>query len=315
MKPYYKSFIWKLYVVVVLCAVIIGCMMYLILTGADVRIRAASDPEQSEVTPTPETEITPTPEVTPEITPSGDPTPTPETTPEPTPVITVSPEPEVTPTPTPETEPSPTPETVPTPTPTPTPHIEEYDTETTESIQKVINLSHMIPQTYIPGDMRVPNVPVYGDQRMREEAAAAMEEMFAAAARDGYQLYLACGYRSYDKQMEIYESYVRDRGQKEADRIDAHPRASEHQLGLGADLCTTDGGCAFDYCFAERPEYSWLKENSWKYGYIERYPDGKESITRIKYSPWHYRYVGIDLADQLYHSGLCMEEYFEISAY
>ncbi|GEM_PF-1315488 len=308
MKPYYRSFIWKLYVVVGLCALILSCMLYLIVTGADVRIRAASDPDSSEVTPTPDVTPTPSGDVTPTPEVTIEPTNTPDTTPSPTPETTPSPTPETTP----ETTPTPTPETTPTPTPTPVP---EYDTDTTESLQKVINLSHPVPAEYVPGDMRVPNVPVYGDQRMREEAAKAMEEMFAAAEQAGYHLYLASGYRSYAKQMEIYEEYVTERGQEEADRIDAHPRASEHQLGLGADLCTTDGGCAFDYCFAQRQEYSWLKENSWKYGYIERYPDGKESITRIKYSPWHYRYVGKELAAKIHASGLCLEEYFEISAY
>ena len=325
MKPYYKSFIWKLYIVVGLCVLIMCCMFYLIFTGADVRIRAAYDNADSEVEP--DETPSPSPEVTPDESADPEPSATPETTPEPseTPELTPTPSPSAQPTPTPSATPSPTPSAQPTPSPTPSaqptpttspdPYRTEFDTETTESMQKLINRSHTVSPSYVPNDLRVPNVPVYKNQAMRAEAASAMEKMFAAAAADGYQLYLASGYRSYAEQMEIYENYVKERGKKEADRIDAHPSASEHQLGLGADLCTTDGGCAFSTCFDERPEYTWLRENAWKYGYIERYPQGKEQITRIKYSPWHYRYVGKDLAEEMVRSGLCFEEFFKQSAY
>lgn len=299
MKPYYQSFVWKLIVVVGLCVLLMGCMFYLIFTGADVRIRAATRQEETEPTETPD--FTPSPEVTPSASPEVTPTSEPQPADSPTP------------TPSESAEPSPTPDI--TPTPSASPHISDFDIESTESIQKLINRSHTIPKDYVPADLVVPDVPVYENQQMRREAAEALEEMFAAARKDGYDFYLASGYRSYEKQIDIYNEYVAEKGKEEADRIDAHPSASEHQLGLGADLCTVDGGCAFCYCFEDRDEYAWLQENSWKYGYILRYPDGKESITRIKFSPWHYRYVGKDLAEIIHDQGLCLEEYFAVSAY
>ena len=217
-------------------------------------------------------------------------------------------EPEPTPTPTPTVEPTPTP----TPTPEPTPEIPAVDLESDDSLTRYISQTHPISETYVPADMRTVNVHSAEAKKLREEAATKLEEMFQAAINDRIYLKLVDGYRSYQLQADLFSYYTQTRGAYYASIVDDHPGASEHQLGLAADIGCWNGACELSYCFTQYPDYTWLKENSWKYGWIERYPEGKQSITNIVFSPWHYRYVGIDEAAKIYESGLTMEEYYNI---
>lgn len=134
------------------------------------------------------------------------------------------------------------------------------------------------------------------------------EKLTAAAALEGLNIYFASGFRSYDYQSEIYNGYVSDYGQASADTFSARPGYSEHQSGLAIDVNSIDDS------FAGTPEAIWLAEHCYEYGFILRYPQGKQDITGYKYEPWHIRYVGTDLSYPIYESGLTVEEYFGITS-
>ncbi len=218
--------------------------------------------------------------------------------------------PEETATPEPTVEPIETP--TPEPTAEPTPEAPAVDLESDDSITRYVSQTHLVPETYVPADLRTVNVHSAKPHQLREEAAVKLEEMFQAAIDDRIYLKLVDGYRSYQEQKDLFSYYTQTRGSYYAMVVDDHPGASEHQLGLAADIGCWNGACELSYCFTQYADYTWLKENSWKYGFIERYPEGKQAITNIVYSPWHYRYVGVDEAAKIYESGLTMEEYYNI---
>lgn len=218
--------------------------------------------------------------------------------------------PEVTMTPAPTPVPSATP--VPTETPTPEPTV-QADLSTDTSITRYISQTHTISSDYVPPDLVDVDVHSASTQQLREEAAEKLKEMFQAAIEDQVYLKLVSGYRSYTLQNDLYHYYISIRGHEFADNIDDHPGASEHQLGLAADLGCWNGACELQYCFTQYGDYTWLQENSYLYGWIERYPEGKQEITGIMYSPWHFRYVGAEEAKKIHDSGLTMEEYYGIT--
>lgn len=203
-----------------------------------------------------------------------------------------------------------TPSAVPTPTPAPTEI--PVDVTSDDSIYRIVNKTHTISPDYVPSDLVQPAVPANETQLLRKEAADALEQMFQAASNDGISLYLISGYRDYQLQTSLYNTYVSRMGIQQAERIDDHPGASEHQIGLAADLGTVDHICELGGCFSNTTAYQWLVNNSYRYGWILRYPEGKEDVTGIMYSPWNFRYVGVEQAEKLYESGLTMEEYYHL---
>ena len=159
----------------------------------------------------------------------------------------------------------------------------------------------------VPEDFEM-NLVSIGKFKMDATCAGAMEEMMAAAKEDGITLKINNSYRSKKTQQGMWETRrVKYMGQgmtlAEADayigRSVAVPGTSEHQTGLAADIK------------GSQKVYDWLAENSWKYGFILRYPDDKIDITGIIFEPWHFRYVGTTMAKDVYESGLCLEEYLE----
>ena len=123
----------------------------------------------------------------------------------------------------------------------------------------------------------------------------------------GHSLVLLSGFRSYSSQKSIYNNYIRQYGQVLTDTFSARPGNSEHQTGLAFDVGWIDD------TFGETECRKWLATNAHKYGFIIRYPKGKENITGYKYEPWHIRYLGIELATKVYNSGLSLEEYFGLN--
>ncbi|MBR4201491.1 MAG: D-alanyl-D-alanine carboxypeptidase family protein [Oscillospiraceae bacterium] len=166
--------------------------------------------------------------------------------------------------------------------------------------------------TYIQGVMIVNktySLPAsYNPQGLLPEAQAAFAEMQAGAKADGYTLTSASDFRSYETQETLYNNYVARDGKEKADTFSARAGHSEHQTGL-----TIDVNYAGDE-FNSTPEAKWLADNCWKYGFIIRYPQGKEAATGFKYESWHIRYVGKELAQKITESGLCLEEYFGIDS-
>jgi len=137
-----------------------------------------------------------------------------------------------------------------------------------------------------------------------QEAAAALEEMIAAAAEDDLALFVISGYRSYETQMSIYNRYVGTWGKEYTDRVSARPGHSEHQTGLAYDLNSLENS------FKDTEEFRWLERHSAEFGFILRYREGSEWATGYMFEPWHYRYIGdVPLAKKIMESGLSLEEY------
>ena len=130
-----------------------------------------------------------------------------------------------------------------------------------------------------------------------------------AAAQEGLNIYLSSGFRSYNDQAQIYNNYCNRDGQALADTYSARPGYSEHQTGLAIDVNQIDDS------FIGTPEAIWLENHCHEFGFILRYPQGKQDITGYQYESWHIRYVGTDLATQIHNSGLTLEEYFGIDSY
>lgn len=159
----------------------------------------------------------------------------------------------------------------------------------------IVNKTYALPQSYQPGGMTA-------------ETKAAFAELQAGATADGLSIVSVSDYRSYETQDTLYHNYVARDGQEAADTFSARAGHSEHQTGLAID-CNYAGDA-----FNDTAEAKWLAENAWKYGFIVRYPQSKESITGFKYESWHIRYVGKEMADKITKSGLCLEEYFGIDS-
>ncbi|WP_164174391.1 D-alanyl-D-alanine carboxypeptidase family protein [Ruminococcus flavefaciens] len=134
-------------------------------------------------------------------------------------------------------------------------------------------------------------------------------KLSSAAAQEGLNIYLSSGFRSYDYQAQIYNNYCARDGQAAADTYSARPGYSEHQTGLAIDVNQIDDS------FIGTPEAIWLENHCHEFGFILRYPQGKQDITGYQYESWHIRYVGTDLATQIHASGLTLEEYFGIDSY
>ncbi|MGE7022700.1 M15 family metallopeptidase [Solibacillus cecembensis] len=144
-------------------------------------------------------------------------------------------------------------------------------------------------------------------------ARAALDEMIAAAGQQGYTLIAFSGYRSYEYQTDLYNRYVNRDGKDAADRYSARPGYSEHQTGLTFDIGEKGKEALWLTSeFGETPAGKWLATNAHKYGFILRYPEGKEDVTGYMYESWHFRYLEGDTATKVYNAGVTLEEYLGI---
>jgi D-alanyl-D-alanine carboxypeptidase len=169
----------------------------------------------------------------------------------------------------------------------------------------VVDKKHPLnPKSYVPPDLVDVPVPHTNAPRLRKVASDAVVTMFAAAKRDGLELASNSAYRSYTYQVGVYGDDVSQEGKAAADQLTARPGYSEHQTGLAIDIGAVSGDCSLAACFAGTPEGRWLAANGWRYGFVLRYPKGLTSITGYDYEPWHFRYVGLDLAKRMHDSGV-----------
>ena len=172
----------------------------------------------------------------------------------------------------------------------------------------LVNRQYRISDAFTPDDLTEAQVP--GQVReMRAEAAAALEEMYAACLEEtGCQLISVSGYRSYSKQEKLYKAKLqRVNGKKElAEEYVAPPGASEHHLGLAMDI-GQQSKPTLNEKFAETEGGIWARENCWRFGFILRYGEEWEDITGYKYEPWHFRYVGKDLAKEIHDANVPFE--------
>ena len=172
------------------------------------------------------------------------------------------------------------------------------------------------PQDYAPSDLVDVPVREANPAVLRKEAADAVVAMFAQfTAETGLEMQNQSAYRSYSTQVRVYNGWVNSLGQAGADKTSARPGHSEHQTGLALDISSVPAVCALDQCFADTPAGQWLAANAYKWGFILRYPNGMDAITGYEFEPWHYRYVGVDLATEMHDTGVAtLEEFFGLPA-
>lgn len=183
------------------------------------------------------------------------------------------------------------------------------------SITVFVNKEYALPKDYKPDPLVTPSIrfnSTYYDERtlMRPEASKALEKLFVAADKKGYQLIGISAYRSYDRQYEIFTNNIITQGKTHTLQYSAVPGTSEHQTGLAIDLSTDSLGNKLSAEFADTPEGRWLSKNAYKYGFIIRYPENKADITGYAYEPWHIRYVGRGLSYYLHENDLTLDEYY-----
>ena len=176
----------------------------------------------------------------------------------------------------------------------------------------LVNPDHTIGEDWKPSDLK----SLGNDQSLDSRAYSAYNAMVSAAKKDGVSLWAVSGYRSYSKQNRLYNNRV-DRSKREnpslsqaeaeadAAQYVARPGTSEHQLGLAVDFNSVETS------FSDTKAGKWLKQHAAEYGFILRYEKEKQSITKVTYEPWHYRYVGAKHALTMQEKGMCMEEYID----
>ena len=158
----------------------------------------------------------------------------------------------------------------------------------------IVNKSYPLSADYDPGLQ-----PITKD---------AFQKLSDAAAQEGLDLYIGSDYRDYAYQVKIYNNYCEIYGSEQADSFSARPGYSEHQTGLTIDCNTIDDA------FGDTPEAAWLAQHCADYGFIIRFPKGKEDITGYQYEPWHIRYVGVDIAKEIQKYDLTLEEYLGVDS-
>lgn len=189
-------------------------------------------------------------------------------------------------------KPAPKPEPVPNPDDFHT--IEEIDGITYVDGIMIANKTYTLPADYDPG--------------VHPEAQAAFDEMQAAASEDGISLWVISSYRSYYDQEAIYNRYLQWDTKEVVDTYSSRPGHSDHQTGYTFDVNSLEQSFEYD------PAGQWLADNCYKYGFIIRYPKGKEDSTGYMYEPWHIRYIGVEFATKVTTSGLSLEEYLGITS-
>lgn len=181
------------------------------------------------------------------------------------------------------------------------------DTDTSKNELMLVNKYYSLNK-YVPEDLvNIKTLYAYQGNQITKEANTKLEEMFIAAKKEGFTLIVKNSYRSYEKQESIYNALKVNKGLSYADKVSARPGHSEHQTGLVIDI--------EDYKnrsknFSDTEAYLWIKDNSYKYGFIERYPDNKTLITGFEPESYHYRYVGLEAAKEIYRNEITFDLYY-----
>ena len=177
----------------------------------------------------------------------------------------------------------------------------------------LVNKNYHIGADFIPVDLVRPMHCAKDrnadSQYLTRESFDAFNRLSDDAMKLGYEIVVTTAYRSYNLQSYLYNNYVARDGQAAADRYSARPGTSEHQTGLAADVSSPSVGYQLVQAYGDTAEGKWLAENCHRYGFIIRFPLGKENITGYMYEPWHIRYVGTKAAKEIYERDITFEEY------
>ena len=177
------------------------------------------------------------------------------------------------------------------------------------SIDMLINKHRYLDEKYEPNDLMEIPIEYASEEGMKSSRIAfnAFREMSNAASKEGYGIVINSAYRSYQDQIDIGEYYKKWYGQSYVDKYVAKPGFSEHQTGLSYDIGSTSTNV-----FANSKEYEWMKNNAYKYGFIERFTKRYEKITGFRQETWHYRYVGKNIAKYIHDNNISFEEYWAV---
>ncbi len=183
-------------------------------------------------------------------------------------------------------------------------------TDTSKDYLILVNKYHQLEKEFAFDDI----VPIglqyaYDNQSTRKEVLESFKDLWQAANKLDLSIIINSSYRDYDLQERLYNRYTDKYGREEADTFSAKPGHSEHQTGLALDVSAFNS--TIDN-FEDTEEYKWLKDHAHLYGFILRYPKEKEHITGYSFEPWHYRYVGKEVAKEIYDLDITFDEYYEL---
>ena len=182
------------------------------------------------------------------------------------------------------------------------------DTDMSKGVEILVNKFHTIKE-YAPDDLESININYsYAGQTIRKEVHEAYVDMASQAKEQGIKLIVSSSYRSYLEQEQVYKEFYYSKGQTYADAYAARAGSSEHQSGLALDIFSPDGTTTST--FENTEAYKWLINNSYKYGFILRYPKDKTYLTGYEYESWHFRYLGKELATKVYNENITYDEYY-----
>ena len=171
----------------------------------------------------------------------------------------------------------------------------------------LVNKNNKLDSNFVPNNLELIDIKYSNENKyLKREARINFEKLSKEALEQGYKIVAVSTYRDYNYQKKLYEYYVEKYGKEYADDCSAYPGYSEHQTGLAVDVMGSNN----DYdLFEQSREFEWMLNNSYKFGFILRYPKEKQNITGFKYEPWHYRYVGEDVSKIIFNNKLTLEEY------
>lgn len=192
---------------------------------------------------------------------------------------------------------------------------QQFESAKLKGILILVNKTHPLNEGYQPEDLTP--IKYFVDNRppsarfMRAEAAQAFHKMVEEAGKEGIEIRMTTAYRSYSYQKTLYEMYVNQSGEEEANRFSAKPGQSEHQTGLAVDVSAQSVNYQLTSSFGDSIEGEWVAAHAHEFGFIIRYPSGKEDITGYNAEPWHLRYVGLYVAKEIFRQGVTLEEYLD----
>lgn len=181
----------------------------------------------------------------------------------------------------------------------------------------LVNKENPIEKDYKPDDLTA--IKYFTSDRsettryMRDEAAEAFHRLVEAAAEEGLEIRMTTAYRSYDFQKILFDNYVEKEGEEQANTYSARPGQSEHQTGLAVDVSSPSVDYQLTSDYGKTEEGKWLAGNAYRFGFILRFPQGKEDVTGYQYEPWHLRYVGLTAAKEIREHDLTLEEYLQLN--
>lgn len=191
------------------------------------------------------------------------------------------------------------------------PEVKAVRTKDDGDLLVLVNKEYTVSENYTPTNLvRISNsLTTNKNLSLKKVAYDAYMKMYNDAKAQGFDIYICSAYRTYNNQVSLLKSSIKSYGRKTALTRTAYPGRSEHHTGLALDVTSKSMGWGIKQNFTNYPDGKWINDHCHEYGFIIRYPKGKESITGYIYEPWHLRYVGVEVATEIMSKGITLEEY------